>query len=169
MRLEKEASEFRNNMRKILKNLKFDEKTSINLEKGIFNYTCRISKEKKIVRKWENEHFVRIYTDRFRSIWRNLENKQFYKAIKKKKIKAKNVGFMTHQEINPKIWKNMIETKLKRDKNLTTEDMSMATEEFTCYKCHKNKCTYYQLQTRSADEPMTTFVSCLNCGARWKF
>ena len=31
-----------------------------------------------------------------------------------------------------------------------------------------SKCTYYQLQTRSADEPMTTFVTCINCGNRWK-
>ena len=169
MKLEKNASEFRNNMRQMLVKMKFDEKMATNLEKGIFNYTCRISKKQKIVRKWENEHFIRIYTDKFRSIWKNLANKKFYNAIKNKKIKAKNVGFMTHQEINPKIWKSLIETKLKRDKNLTKVDMSMATEEFTCYKCHKNKCTYYQLQTRSADEPMTTFVSCLMCGARWKF
>ncbi|CAD7935796.1 unnamed protein product [Amoebophrya sp. A120] len=30
---------------------------------------------------------------------------------------------------------------------------------FTCNKCNTNRCTYYQLQTRSSDEPMTTFVS----------
>ena len=169
MKLEKESSEFRNNMRSMLRKMKFDEKTAINLEKGIFNSTCRVSKQKNIVRKWENEHFLRIYTDKFRSIWKNLANEEFYNAIITKKIKARNVGFMTHQEINPEIWKSLIESKLKRDKNLTTEDMSMATSEFTCYKCHKKKCTYYQLQTRSADEPMTTFVSCLMCGARWKF
>ena len=32
-----------------------------------------------------------------------------------------------------------------------------------------NNCSHYQLQTRSADEPMTTFVSCQECGHRWKF
>lgn len=41
--------------------------------------------------------------------------------------------------------------------------------QFTCGKCKTNKTTYYQMQTRSADEPMTTFVRCLNCGNRWKF
>ena len=40
---------------------------------------------------------------------------------------------------------------------------------FQCGKCKKKKTTYYQLQTRSADEPMTTFVTCHNCGNRWKF
>ena len=41
--------------------------------------------------------------------------------------------------------------------------------EFKCRRCKSNNCSYYQLQTRSADEPMTTFVSCQECGNRWKF
>lgn len=43
------------------------------------------------------------------------------------------------------------------------------TNSFKCGRCGKRKCTYYQLQTRSADEPMTTFVTCVNCNKRWKF
>ena len=35
-------------------------------------------------------------------------------------------------------------------------------------KCRTYKTTYYQLQTRSADEPLTTFVTCLKCNKRWK-
>ena len=42
------------------------------------------------------------------------------------------------------------------------------TNLFKCGKCGKRKTTYTQLQTRSADEPMTTFVLCLDCGNRWK-
>eukprot|EP00826_Nyctotherus_ovalis_P040862 TRINITY_DN4060_c0_g1_i23.p3 TRINITY_DN4060_c0_g1~~TRINITY_DN4060_c0_g1_i23.p3 ORF type:complete len:108 (-),score=36.34 TRINITY_DN4060_c0_g1_i23:124-447(-) len=38
-----------------------------------------------------------------------------------------------------------------------------------CGKCKGNKTTYYQQQTRSADEPMTTFVRCLDCGNSWKY
>ncbi|XP_069080217.1 transcription elongation factor A protein 3-like isoform X3 [Pleurodeles waltl] len=38
-----------------------------------------------------------------------------------------------------------------------------------CGKCKKKNCTYNQVQTRSADEPMTTFVLCNECGNRWKF
>eukprot|EP00927_Polykrikos_kofoidii_P054828 TRINITY_DN49182_c0_g1_i1.p1 TRINITY_DN49182_c0_g1~~TRINITY_DN49182_c0_g1_i1.p1 ORF type:complete len:439 (+),score=89.12 TRINITY_DN49182_c0_g1_i1:98-1318(+) len=40
---------------------------------------------------------------------------------------------------------------------------------FTCGKCKATKTTYFQMQTRSSDEPMTTFVTCLNCNNRWKF
>ncbi|CAL8279673.1 unnamed protein product [Lota lota] len=63
-------------------------------------------------------------------------------------------------------------------KNLTKEavrDHQMATtggtqtDLFTCGKCKGKRCTYTQVQTRSADEPMTTFVFCNDCGSRWKF
>ncbi|XP_078006046.1 transcription elongation factor A protein 2 isoform X2 [Phascolarctos cinereus] len=43
------------------------------------------------------------------------------------------------------------------------------TDLFTCGKCKKKNCTYTQVQTRSSDEPMTTFVVCNECGNRWKF
>lgn len=43
------------------------------------------------------------------------------------------------------------------------------TDAFKCGKCGERKTTYYQMQTRSADEPMTTFVTCKNCQNRWKF
>uniref|UniRef100_A0A3Q3M4G2 Transcription elongation factor n=1 Tax=Labrus bergylta TaxID=56723 RepID=A0A3Q3M4G2_9LABR len=42
------------------------------------------------------------------------------------------------------------------------------TDMFICNKCHGKSCTYTQVQTRSADEPMTTFVLCNSCGNRWK-
>ncbi|KAK5889245.1 transcription elongation factor A protein 1 [Pseudochaenichthys georgianus] len=63
-------------------------------------------------------------------------------------------------------------------KNLTKEavrEHQMATtggcqtDLFTCGKCKGKCCTYTQVQTRSADEPMTTFVFCNDCGNRWKF
>jgi len=39
-----------------------------------------------------------------------------------------------------------------------------------CSRCkRKTKCDYYQMQTRSADEPMTTFITCLECDKKWKF
>ncbi|XP_020597665.1 transcription elongation factor TFIIS-like [Phalaenopsis equestris] len=43
------------------------------------------------------------------------------------------------------------------------------TDQFRCGRCGQRKCTYYQLQTKSADEPTTTFVTCVNCNNHWKF
>jgi len=49
------------------------------------------------------------------------------------------------------------------------ESGGVATTQFRCGKCGKRETKYTQAQTRSADEPMTTYVSCVNCGNRWKF
>ena len=35
-------------------------------------------------------------------------------------------------------------------------------------KCGSKKVFSFSKQTRSADEPMTTYVNCLDCGNRWK-
>lgn len=60
-----------------------------------------------------------------------------------------------------------------REKKLFDSSPSSAkkatTDAFQCAKCRQRKTTYYQMQTRSADEPMTTFVTCLVCNNRWKF
>jgi len=166
--------EFRDNIAKKLDVFVKDNTKSINLEKAVFNYAIKQSKNRKIVRKWDNKYFVQIYLDRFRSIYNNMNpkisssNKGLLNKYKKNLIKLKQLANMTHQDMNPKIWKELIDAKIKRDKNLTEVDMSAATDEFKCFKCQKRQCTYYQLQTRSADEPMTTFITCLNCGNRWK-
>ena len=47
-----------------------------------------------------------------------------------------------------------------------TEDNKIGI--FTCGKCKSQNTTYYEMQTRSADEPMTAFITCLKCGKRWK-
>ncbi|KAL9260611.1 Transcription elongation factor TFIIS-like protein [Drosera capensis] len=43
------------------------------------------------------------------------------------------------------------------------------TDQFKCGRCGQRKTTYHQMQTRSADEPMTTYVTCVNCNNHWKF
>jgi transcription elongation factor S-II len=75
---------------------------------------------------------------------------------------------MTHQELNPEHWKEHIDRKIKRDSSKYTTNIEASTDMFTCKKCKSKKCTYYELQTRSADEPTTVFITCLDCGKHWK-
>ena len=160
---------FRTNIRSKFADILDDSTKSTNLEKAIFNYALQEASMRKEVKKWENPRFVQLYNDRLWTVFVNLKNPRILESIKTEELLPQTFVFMTHQEMNPKKWKKLIEEKIKRDKNLTEVDLSAATDEFKCYKCKKNICTYYQLQTRSADEPMTTFVTCLNCGNRWKF
>ncbi|XP_075069620.1 transcription elongation factor A protein 1 isoform X2 [Mixophyes fleayi] len=86
--------------------------------------------------------------------------------------------------IGPDVFARMSAEEMASDelkemrKNLTKEAIrehqlsktgGTETDLFSCGKCKKKNCTYTQVQTRSADEPMTTFVLCNECGNRWKF
>ena len=63
---------FRENIRAKLNKIIRKKKISLNLEKGIFNFAIQTAKQKNIVRKWDNDRFVLIYIDKFRSIILNI-------------------------------------------------------------------------------------------------
>jgi transcription elongation factor S-II len=144
------------------------EKLSRNLEKGIYNFTIKDAGERNVIKKWENPHFTQIYIDKLRTVFVNISTPEVVEYINNKSIKVHEIAFMTHQELNPSKWKKLLDDKKMRDENKYSPKIEASTDNFTCWKCKSKKCTYYQLQTRSADEPMTTFVTCLSCGCRWK-
>jgi DNA-directed RNA polymerase subunit M/transcription elongation factor TFIIS len=158
---------FRSNIRKKIEEKLQNEKNSSNLEKGIFNYTLKEADQRKIVKKWDNKYFIQIYLDRLRTVYTNL-NDNIIEQITSGAIKPHIVAFMTHQELNPDKWAALIDAKSKRDANKFETNIAAATDTFTCRKCKGNQCTYYQMQTRSADEPMTVYISRCTCGNRWK-
>jgi transcription elongation factor S-II len=166
-------AKFRENVRAKLQStfheLEKDETFFLNLEKGIFNYAIKEANSRKtIIKKWENPFFVQLYVDRLRSIYMNLKNPLFQEQIKSEEIAPQTIAFMTHQEMNPERWAKLIQLKTLRDKSKFTTNIEALTDMFTCKKCKSKKCTYYELQTRSADEPATIFVTCLDCGKHWK-
>jgi transcription elongation factor S-II len=76
---------------------------------------------------------------------------------------------MSPQELYPDLWEELILKNVKKMAMLGKSKQEQGTGMFKCGKCKLNNCTYFQMQTRSADEPMTTFVTCLECSNRWKF
>ncbi|KAM3866253.1 transcription elongation factor A protein 1 [Diretmus argenteus] len=113
------------------------------------------------------------YKNRVRSRISNLKdvkNPNLRRTVLCGSVSPERMAKMTAEEMASDELKEM-------RKNLTKEavrDHQMATtggtqtDLFTCGKCKGKRCTYTQVQTRSADEPMTTFVFCNDCGNRWK-
>lgn len=139
-----------------------------NIEIGVYNYAVKEATNLKVIKKWDIPAFSTIYMDRLRTIFNNLKNVELLASLKSEELSPKTLAFMTHQEMDPEHWKEMIEQKIKRDANKYSSNIEAMTEMFTCKKCKSKRCTYYELQTRSADEPSTIFISCLDCGKHWK-
>ena len=70
--------------------------------------------------------------------------------------------------MNPPLWCEIVEEKRKRDLAKSNTCLEASTDKFTCKRCKSKKCTYYEMQTRSADEPVTVFITCLDCDKKWK-
>jgi len=164
----KSPTQFRKNIINKLNAIIEDETKCINLEKGIYNSCIKEGKSRKIINKWENKQFETLYVSKLWTVMTNLKNPELVQQIKNNEILPQNIAFMTHQEMQPSQWKDMIERKIRRDESKYSTNLEASTDMFTCRKCKSKKCTYYELQTRSADEPATIFVSCLNCGKNWK-
>ena len=168
-RIVENPEQFRNNILSKLNNIIDNAKICENLEKGIYNYTLDICEQRNLIKKWSNDYFIIIYIQKVKAILYNLENKDLFNKLVNKDIRAHELAYMTHQEMRPDLWDELIELKKIKDENKFSPKIEASTDDFKCGKCKSKKCTFYQLQTRSADEPMTTFVTCIDCGNRWKF
>jgi transcription elongation factor S-II len=160
---------FRDNISKYFGSLFKNEEIGKNVEMGIYNYTIQEASFRQIIKKWKNPQFCEIYNGRLRSMITNIQaNPEFHDKISTHEIPPQTLAFMTHQEMSPEIWKTRIDLKIKRDTSRFTNNIEASTDMFKCRKCKSKKCTYYEMQTRSADEPATIFITCLDCGKNWK-
>jgi transcription elongation factor S-II len=114
------------------------------------------------------------YKGKMRSLFQNLKSKsnpQLRKRVLTGEVAASKFVVMTHDEMKS-------DARRAEDEKLEQINMNQAmvaqvekaiSKEFQCGKCKQKMVSYSQAQTRSADEPMTTFCECMNCGNRWKF
>ncbi|KIV99551.1 transcription elongation factor S-II [Verruconis gallopava] len=114
------------------------------------------------------------YREKMRSLFQNLKNKsnpQLRINIMSGSITAEKFVVMTHDELKS-AERKAEEAKLAKDnmdKAMVPQEIKSVSDALKCGKCGQKRVSYTQAQTRSADEPMTTFCECLNCGNRWKF
>lgn len=141
--------------------------SAIELEAGVFEFVLVYATTKNFMPSLMSA----IYNDKVNEIYMNLnpsyslDNKILIEGIESGKINPQMVAFMKPQDLHPERWKNNVlrhELREEKKKNIATTDL------YECPRCKKRRCQMIQLQTRSADEPATTFVTCLNCYHRFR-
>ena len=146
----------------------------IDLECGIFNATIETARLHQCWRRWENPDFKHHYEVIARRTITNLDpssyvkNAELLKSVLNKTILPHEIAFLPFTELFPEKWKSMIDHQAKQEQRALEGDKDMASNMFKCRACGKRQCTYYELQTRSADEPMTIFIRCIPCGKQWR-
>jgi DNA-directed RNA polymerase subunit M/transcription elongation factor TFIIS len=151
-----------------------DAEKQTQLEAALFVHAIHESRRLHIRALWENPEFVALHDIQVRRVVSNL-SKQSYVANNRLNTRLQEGEFtvaelpsMNYSSLYPENWFNLFEKEMKREAKMLEVDTSIATDMFRCGKCGKRQCTYYEQQTRSADEPMTIFVRCLNCGKHWR-
>lgn len=147
------------------------------LELALLKRCVREAKEQGINVAWSDTIFWNLYRLRAQTLHENLKGKDGYvqntepllERIVRGDLTCAQLAEFSAMDLMPSRWKEDIERQIEKDKHLYSSSKQAAIHMY-CSGCKKKtKCDYYQLQTRSADEPMTTFVTCLECDKRWKF
>lgn len=157
----------------IKQKINVDDLVAKDLEIGIYNWALTASDNYKLVKNWKNQKFVILYKDKARSVVANLDPESYIKntrlldRMKEKEFLPHELPFMKPENVYPEQWKDILDEQLKHEHILEAKPEAMTTQ-FRCGKCKKRECIYKEKQVRSADEPMTLFITCLNCGNRWR-
>jgi DNA-directed RNA polymerase subunit M/transcription elongation factor TFIIS len=125
------------------------------------------------IRLHSNE-FIKLYMDKYIHILLNIDNNSYvkndymYEKIKNNEFKLIDLLNMAPRDMCPDKWafyKNIEEANI----NAISQGGSMLcrTKVFICSRCKKNDTEYYERQSRSADEPSTFYISCVNCKKKW--
>ncbi len=144
------------------------------LERCIYNSALREAERRHVARTWAHAPFIQLYLMSARRVAANfhpesyVENKELYEKFQKGTVNFEMISSMNNYELFESRWKDSFEAQQIREKRQLEGNKSMATDQFLCTRCWKRECTYYEMQTRSADEPMTIFITCLNCGKHWR-
>ena len=148
-----------------------------NAEIGVYNWAIKNTIGNRIATKtgyeaeqpsWENRLFRSRYKQRLLSIIFNMKKNPELA----RRVKAQDLEDLTPGQMWPDGPLGVTERKLNEREIAIQLAKAKMDEEYEgilkCPKCKSNKTSYFQMQTRSADEPMTTYAECL-CGNKWKF
>lgn len=157
---------------------KMFEKYGINIEKSIFNEAIVKTKEASKVVSWDSKFFEATYAKLFRKVRANLSytpaSEELLERLRNKEFLPTKIVSMDYDDMAPLLTqarKLEIEQMFKKEHYDPDSKPVSANKDsgmYQCGKCKSFNIETRQAQTRSADEPMTVFAYCQNCGKRWK-
>ena len=144
------------------------------LEQGVFKATIQEAQRRHVTCHWKNLLFNHIYQTKIRQVVGNIlpesyvANKTLLNDLQSGKYTLDEICKFDAYHLSNERWKDYFHRRQQQEKRQLEGNKAMATDQFLCTRCHKRECTYYEMQTRSADEPMTIFITCMNCGKHWR-
>jgi len=139
---------------------------------SVFNWSIYESKKNKwkYINDDKRERLLHFYRQKMRSILFNLKtNECFKKLLCTKGFDFEGLPLMKPEEQNIELWEPLLnKIKLKKMRMDSRKEEEEYDGLFSCDKCRKRNTRHVSLQTRSSDEPMTTFIFCKNCDIQWK-
>lgn len=158
----------------IAKKTGLDGLHSSDMEIGIYNWCINECGNRRIARNWSNPKFMKLYVEKARSVICNVDKDSYVKntkllnRIKEKEFCPHELAFMKPENVHPEIWSDTVDILMKKYEIAYETKLVAMTDMFKCGRCKKRECTFSEVQTRSADEPMTVFIRCINCGNKWR-
>ena len=144
------------------------------VEDVVFESAYHDAKKKNICIHFDNPLFLVLYKSSARRVLGNIspstyvQNTQLIQKLQKGNLTLEHLRSMSVMEYAPHLYNELRERQDLREQNQLEAHKAMATDMFKCGRCHTRETTFYELQTRSADEPMTKFITCVNCGNHWR-
>ena len=142
------------------------------LERATWNHAVMFCKRKDQPLNWDNSAFRYAYTQKVLGVR--------YVARDRPEVLQKYMGLdptlkafvnAKPHELCPDKWEKAFEDaarKALRFTDASAMDPEKMPDGILVCRCGSKKTSYYEMQTRSADEPMTVFARCHTCSAKWK-
>lgn len=144
-----------NSLKQNIKSIKYGRATRLSVEIAELIFDCDANSFPKIIRS---------------KVHNLKENAKLCEKVYSGEVSPPKFAEMSVEDMKSEEMKSQDDNIIKESLLASQAAKAVAeTDMFQCGRCKERKCTYSQLQTRSCDEPMTTFVHCTVCGNRWKF
>lgn len=132
------------------------------LEKAIYKHTYEYSNLKDT-----HHYFVQLYNTKLNELLYNLNQRNspyLLVEILEGKVDITLLPYMSAEDLNTYMWAPI---KKRREYINNKKNNKETTDAYKCPKCKNRKTVPIEMQTRSADEPMTIIITCQVCMHRW--